>query len=233
MKSSPPTFRYEEELRRSFTSNMAKVPSGISGNFGRVVSVEESNCSEGRADLVYAHVNSNWMETLKAEEALLYQQATCSKIISALKPTAVRSEFYLFSKIGISLSTLRKWLSKLEESNIIKDVGGRRYKLSQNFYLPEVEISSYEFKLSNWRRALFQAIRYRTFSHRVFVVMPAESINLAVENLDIFQKFNIGIMSHDAMGNTKKILNSKKRSPSSKYRFLMALGMLRTRSSDL
>ena len=225
MANRTSSFRYEEELRSSFVEK-AFISCRIKDRDLETIHFQESNCSEGRADLVTAKICRTWMNVTKPAQASLYRQPTCSKILSALKPQAARTESLLVCSIGVSTNTLRYWLNKLVEAELIYERGNRKYVLSPQFYIPKAEILSYEFKLSNWKRALFQATRYRIFSHQVFVVMPPESLAPAIKNLEVFKRFNIGIMSHDASGQTKTIFQPKKRMPFSKVHFLMALGML-------
>ena len=92
--------------------------------------------------------------------------------------------------------------------------------------MPQIEICSFEFKLENWKRALYQAKRYRTFSHRVFVVMPTRTVGRVNGALEYFRRFNIGLIGHDAKGASEQVLPSRKREPISRAGFIRALGML-------
>lgn len=56
-------------------------------------------------------------------------------------------------------------------------------------------IISIELKLKNWKRALKQAFKYRSFSNESFVVMDDASIKFASKKLDLFIKSNIGLAS--------------------------------------
>lgn len=55
------------------------------------------------------------------------------------------------------------------------------------------KIISIEFKLKNWKRAIKQAYRYKTFSYRTYVFMDEKYINSANNNIDFFKKYNIGL----------------------------------------
>jgi hypothetical protein len=92
--------------------------------------------------------------------------------------------------------------------------------------MPKVEICSFELKLKNWQRALYQATRYRSFSQRVFVVMPPGSAELAYRNKYLFERANIGLVSHDTSGQSRVLVRPKKRPPNATYRTIMAIGML-------
>lgn len=84
------------------------------------------------------------------------------------------------------------------------------------FGIPDLVIASYDFstnnkrpilafafemKLSNWKRALAQAFRYRAFAEVSFVVMDSKYINRALRQIEKFQIANIGLLSIDLDGN--------------------------------
>ena len=66
------------------------------------------------------------------------------------------------------------------------------------FGIPDImikskEIISIEAKLKNWKRALIQAYKYRSFSKKSYVFMDDDYIEAPLENIDEFKKFNIGL----------------------------------------
>ena len=63
-------------------------------------------------------------------------------------------------------------------------------------------IISIELKLRNWKRALKQAFRYRSFSNESFVVIDKAHSRPAYENRDTFIHYNIGLAS---FGKDKKL----------------------------
>ena len=70
----------------------------------------------------------------------------------------------------------------------------------------EVTIS-FELKLSNWKKALNQAFRYRTFSNVSYVVMDEAFIHRPQNNLQLFTKYNIGLVSLNTNGDLKIIVS--------------------------
>ncbi len=217
-------FRWEEDLRTSFEQR-ADPSLWAKAQWDHSSTARESTCSEGRADLVWAGAAQGWPGGLPQSRATLLQQPTCSRILSMLKPHTPRREAFLLDRIGVSTRTLRHWIRELEEGCLISDLGGKRFVLGPAFSPPEIEICAFEFKLDNWRRALYQATRYRTFAHRVYVVMPTDSAARALAARELFRRLNVGLLSHDGDGRTRMIIPSSKRRPTSRYRFIMALGM--------
>lgn len=66
------------------------------------------------------------------------------------------------------------------------------------FGIPDVMIYdkyviSIEFKLKNWKRAMFQAYRYKGFSSKSYVILDEHFSKKAIESIDEFIHFNIGL----------------------------------------
>jgi len=59
---------------------------------------------------------------------------------------------------------------------------------------------AFEMKLSNWKRAITQAYRYRAFVNLSFVVIDRSFLKPALENIGNFAKSNIGLISIDQSG---------------------------------
>lgn len=57
----------------------------------------------------------------------------------------------------------------------------------------EISIASFELKLKNWKRAAKQAFRYKSFSNISYVVLSSESAGTALNNIELFEKYNIGL----------------------------------------
>ncbi|MEG6570601.1 hypothetical protein [Thermoanaerobacterium thermosaccharolyticum] len=54
-------------------------------------------------------------------------------------------------------------------------------------------IIAIEFKLKNWRKAIKQAYRYKSFSYESYVILDQDFISTAKKNISEFQRFNIGL----------------------------------------
>ncbi len=219
-------FPSEEELRESFLKHATPALWSRPAPGWRFRTALESTCSEGRADWVWAGIADNWPEGIEPEAAELLQQPTCSRILDVLKPQSVRRESLLHARSGVAATTFRRWLIALVETRLVDDLGDGRYVLGPQFAWPQIEICSFEFKLGNWKRAFYQAKRYRSFSHRVFVVMPTKTVERVNGALEHFRRFNVGLIAHDPDGSSRRILPSVKREPISRTCFIRALGML-------
>jgi len=226
------SFRWETELCSSFLATAEPHIWSRQGS-GNWLIIEESNCSDGRADQVWARLETGWKCEVLIENAALLMNPTISRILAALRRKRCLAEDELKATVGVSLAVLRKVLRDLIMADLVVSLAKNLYKLAKHVTFPKMEICAFEMKLDNWKRALYQSTRYRGFSHRVFVVMPGEALKSIAQNKDQFEKMGIGLMTHGTDGDTKVVVRPSKRDPRSSYQSLMALGMLLSRGSQL
>lgn len=72
---------------------------------------------------------------------------------------------------------------------------------------------AFEMKLSNWKRAIMQAFRYRSFAEVSYVVLDDNYIRPALRNIDMFQKAKIGLLSINFDGNLIKHFEPETNTP--------------------
>ena len=76
----------------------------------------------------------------------------------------------------------------------------------------EINVVSFELKLSDWKRAMVQAFRYRSFSHLSYVVMPEGAAESASRHADEFQQYGIGLLAFGPNG-LRKLCESSPATP--------------------
>jgi len=221
---SKPHFRWESELSESFQENVSPAL-WTRHNTGNWVRAQESACSEGRADIVWGKFERGLSPSKFQRYAPLLQNRTASRLLATLRQRSAQFEEDLLPRIGVTAPVLKRWLRALLEADLVTTTRDGRLRAMPRNTFPSVEICSFELKLKNWHRALYQATRYRSFSHRVFVVMPANSAYVAYQHEDLFRKANVGLVAHDESGQSRVLVRPKKRSPHADYRTIMALGM--------
>ncbi|WP_130646597.1 hypothetical protein [Methanofollis fontis] len=59
---------------------------------------------------------------------------------------------------------------------------------------------AFEAKLTNWKRALIQAFRYKAFVNQSYVIMDHDHVKSALSQTERFSRSNIGLMSIDNNG---------------------------------
>ena len=122
-----------------------------------------------------------------------------SKIISLLIKN--RKSFTvdeIIKLVGLSRPYVTRVLKELISANFVNNVKDK-YKIVATLKIPCIEITTLEFKMTDWKSALRQSLRYRSFSTKVFVIMPEAKKNLLKLQKSIFKKFNIGIAVYDEM----------------------------------
>lgn len=219
-------FESENAMVENFIATTSETAWTRHSDGGEARSVFESECSEGRADWVWARIESQWPQHWNNDASRVLQNPSCSRILSYLKRSSPRTKAFLRNRLGVSPATFNNAIRDLVKSELVDVKDKELFLLSKKLDIPPIEICAFEFKLKDWRRAFFQATRYRNFAHRVYVVLPASIIHRTEKLHDAFRTQNIGLLSHDAEGNTRRVINSRKRSPRSRSNLYQALGML-------
>lgn len=86
----------------------------------------------------------------------------------------------------------RKFLHELEELGYIK-IDENYITSIKKVNAVSKNIIAIEAKLSDWRAGIEQALRYKQYANEVYVALSAE--NVPKVDRQIFQKYNIGLMS--------------------------------------
>lgn len=189
--------------------------------------MREVDCHRGRADIVCAVIRKNNIDysALKHLGVSLSQPAK-AKILSWLDKRSPYSEEYISKVTGLVEKTIHKHLRELLEWGLVERDSAGKWILGRKFNLPDIEIWAFEVKLHNWKRAFYQALRYRGFSHYIIVVMPAENSKTPIKNIELFREMNVGLMSIDKQSKLKFIEKPLREKPSSKKHHLYALGQV-------
>lgn len=217
-------FVNEESLTELFASVVwDTIPRKSGGKYPLVM--REVDCNRGRADIVCAVFHDNSMDTHKASHyAVALSQLTKARILSWLSKSSPSTETYIQEMTGFGEKTIRKHLRGLIEMGLVEKTAAGLFRLAKSFTLPNVEIWSFEVKLVNWRRALYQALRYRGFSHNVVVVMPSDRLGPPKSNLMMFNTMNVGLVGMNSKGEAKFLCRPKKGRPTSRELYLYGLG---------
>jgi DNA-binding HxlR family transcriptional regulator len=101
---------------------------------------------------------------------------------------------------SISKTTARARLKEYSEAGFLKKVSRGQYRVVREYKLVTDTIISIEAKLKNWHRALHQAIRYKRFSNKSYVLLDRKHVRPALKNIHTFQERNIGLLSMDNEG---------------------------------
>lgn len=103
----------------------------------------------------------------------------------------------------ISLTFLREILppskkheiiSYLVEKEFILPNGDSQYKRGFAYEIGIEEVVAVEAKLSNWKRALYQAYRYKTYANKSYVALYTKHMKPALNSSEDFTRFNVGLI---------------------------------------
>lgn len=181
-------------------------------------------CQQGIADFV--GITSATPILMNNDLDELSSIDSSSQILSLLKLNSGRKLKFLSERIGITDATLNRILKELISKKYVvkKD---ELYYLSRPYNLDKTNIWAFELKLSNWKRAIFQALQYKAFANYSVVVFPLAKEKLLMENLDLFRKLNVGILLFDAETLENKWINHAKKEHSiSRWHTMFLLGKL-------
>jgi hypothetical protein len=79
---------------------------------------------------------------------------------------------------------------------------------------PPLEIIAFEAKISDWRKGLMQASRYRYFANLSILLLPPSVAEVAARFLPTFRSVNVGLWEFDAStGKLHKHFTPRKRKP--------------------
>ena len=211
------------ELEMSNEFHIAIKKSSIKGIPSFEILYKEVVCQQGIADFV-GLTSSSFVKKYRFVD--FTSNESCSLVLSCLKYRAGRSKNYLKKQTDLTDGTLNR---------IIRDLVVNKYAVEKNnlYYLaiPNIDVKdntwAFELKLSNWKRAIFQALQYKAFANYSVVVFPFEKERILKENMESFQELNIGVLLFSIKDhNTKWLYHPKKEKPISKWQTLFLLGKM-------
>ncbi len=108
----------------------------------------------------------------------------------------------LAESTGLSESGVRRCISDLRSAGIVEKVSDDSYVIAPPFadFVPNpgIELWAYELKLEDWVQAFYQALRYKAFAHRVWVVVPEDFVHRAERQNRRLLRFRVGLLAVDA-----------------------------------
>jgi len=157
-------------------------------------------------------------------------------VISRLKePENIGFSDDILNNFDINIYTIISKIGKITLDEIIqitrnpkKKISESIKKLTANKYIQIKECSysinkEYEFifstniaveaKLKNWKQALKQAYRYKWFAEYSYVVLDAYYTKRAINNIESFEKYNVGLATITVDGKLIRHFNPKRQKP--------------------
>ena len=181
-------FRSELELQNKFINLMKQ------DKQDHTYISDEFNARFGNVDIVKVKYDNNTPLTKKQADIL--SSIAAARIVGYLHKKSMRTLSYLIKNSGYTEEYILSILSKLKSANIIDEPNCYRYIINEQFEFPKLIFSSYEAKLTDWQKAISQAIKNQAFSSESYVVMPekiAKKLSLTKKNY--FSSYNVGLIA--------------------------------------
>ena len=223
-----PTPNSESELLEIFE----RVLVGVGGSHmpDSHLILRELDGLHGRADLVSAQIKALPHEVDPSALATSLRSPTKARLLSILRYGAPRTRSFLERAAGIPNRYLGRYIRDLEAAGLALVHENSSVSLGCRLSWDMVDIVTYEAKLTNWRRALHQALGYRSFSRSVSVVMPSSAARQALKLATVFHNNGIGLIAIRDDGSPNIEIRPKRhRRPTSRRIYLMAVGLVVTK----
>lgn len=195
--------------------------------------LREMRCHQGQPDFV-ASVAASKRPSEKVRNRLrkaLSRPATV-RVMSLLKRGVARRAEYLVRSSGLSRKVVWQVLRELGSTRLVREVRKGSYILTTSLEQPVGELWAFEVKVKDWQRAMYQALQYRAFAHRVAIVLESAWADRVERHKERFRRLGVGIIGIDSdSGAMKVLLSPRKREPASRFHHLFAVGQFMNRRS--
>ena len=113
----------------------------------------------------------------------------------------------LYQQLPYSENIFRtKILDFILGNNIAEIRNGKDLLLKYKYKVALQETIAIEAKVSNWKRGLYQAYRYKQYSDMSYLALHSSHIGAPMKNIDLFKQLNVGLISVDPIEELTEIL---------------------------
>lgn len=159
--------------------------------------INEFESPNGVADLVIVDLFPEWRKRLNIGKIRPEWSYALYKLIS--KKSFSLEDFQIFT--GVSSRRAKKALCDFSIAGYCQQTAvDKHWKKTVQVKPVATNICAIEAKLSDWKRALYQATRYQDFANQSWVVMDEKNIATARKNIEQFRRLNVGLAGVDVLG---------------------------------
>ncbi len=187
-------FRYEIDLVTSALQFLH------STNDGEYLIYNEFEAGFGRPDIVLcSNPTRDALEGIKALEKI---NPRLAPLLTTKVARSISSYKELARACGISEKNAKRIATELASNDLLEFKSGLKNSLRiQPIKTPPFRyVVSIEAKLRDWKRALTQAYRYKTFSNQSWVLLDEAHILPALKSTNSFKNFGVGLASFSSQG---------------------------------
>lgn len=160
------------------------------------VLMDEFTYANGRADLVLAKASEAYLErrTENLDITSSITDDTYLKVFLHIHGRGAITKEHFFSIGALNRSAKKAALNWLIEENFVEELEDGKIRSAPNLRRHITTSYSIELKLSKWKKGLQQAIRGKSFSDYQFVAIAEDNVLRAIENIEMFEDNDIGLM---------------------------------------
>lgn len=159
--------------------------------------VEEFSYSAGRTDLVFTYKSDAYLRR-RVEKLGVGIPITDKSYLKAFLRLHKRGEItkeYFYQLGANSRRESQKALKWLLNNGFAEETANGKVRTVPYLRRHITTAIAVELKLKKWRDAFKQALRGRSFSEYQYVVLDADHVSPALDNLEMFEKQGIGLAS--------------------------------------
>lgn len=198
-------FQNEAELVGTLTNTLK---SSYSRNEVKIF--KEVSLGYGIADLVLSDlIKSPKKKCKKNDVSLNFKDINTYNLIENRECITIEE---IVTITGCSKKEVTISLKKLKSKNYVK-VKNSIVKKNKSYNLLFKSNFAIEAKLKDWKRAIKQAYRYRWFAEYSYVVLDSHYSKAALNNLDEFKKYNVGLATINPEGQLVRHFNPTRQKP--------------------
>ena len=202
---------------------------------GHAVLLHEFETLAGIPDVVLVDVQVAEAGDTIESELMMTRMVTNghASVLSALHRRAWRRLEPLSESTGLALNYARRIVAELKALGLVELSPSGAVRLSEHYRPPRIRFTAMEFKLSDWRRALAQALRHRSFAAVTVVVMPP-TMGPALQSASaVFREYGVGsaVFDPDEM-RFVYVVKPRVRTPTSSRVYLDAVGRAALRGAN-
>ncbi len=162
----------------------------------------EVSCRQGRPDFIALR----YAPCAKSRKSLDVPGLVGPAVLHNLKPKAPRSIEYLVKNMEFAPDSIRKSLRQLVEKGYVEQNENGAYRLAPISTERKPEIWSFELKLNNPKKAVFQAQQSRAFADRAIIVVPPGQDQNYERFQETMKRWQIGLATFEPVTGTFRFI---------------------------
>jgi hypothetical protein len=187
---------FESEVKMK-TVAMDVLDSSFTGGPTRVI--DEFAYGAGRTDLVLAKESVSYrdhrLDALGIDTAI--EQDSHLRAFLLLHSREEISKDYFYRLGAMDERKKKSALKWLISNGFVEELSDGKIRTAPHLRRHITSSYSIELKLENWKKAVKQAFRSKSFSDYQYVALDDEYVIRAIDNIDVFEEYGIGLISID------------------------------------